>query len=480
MRHLVIASALLGAACAQTGAIEGKIVVGPGQDGLAVMAVLWQQQPATAANGTTQPKLVALGQLAVGIAGRDGGTFDYTFHSLDKGTYVVGAYADLHDDRDITDDTRSIDEDSPLVVDPTDKTKQTLKHDVFVGVSAPDRATVRGTLHLSAHAAAAPLHLYVLTGGLNDPTAKVVGSATPGPGTDVPFALFNVPPGQVYLVAVADIGNDGNPENDLYAFYPLNPFTTTGGKDTTGVDLWMDRQAPELGSYAGKLVFNAPLATLRVQLLVLASAAQNGGAPQLGNQADIEAIVNLDATSTLEVPFVVPSLKKGSHFLAAVVVSHEGDGVTHSATRIYPGAGSGKEVALDTGDALSQELRFGLGVGRCSGTIKLHGAPAALKTVAVFALLPGGDVSPGVPGSPLIHDELAVAVQPTGGEAVASYQLFGLEDGTYDIALIPDLNGDGSVQDDYQANQTYNGTPLKVTVTGGGRVGSDFDVKLSR
>lgn len=476
-RIFVLAAVLWTVACTSSGSISGKVIVGPGQDGLAVFAILWEQQSQTQADGTTRPRLVALGTLSLGVAQAGTSTFDYTFHGLPKGTYVVGAYADLHDDRDITDDAVTVDVASPLDIDPADDAKRFLTHDVFLAASAPDRGTLKGTVHAGSGVGDSQVAVFVLDGALNNPSAVVVGSTGVASGSTTPFEVFNVTEGARWLLAQADVGNDGDESNDLYALYPLNPVQVQAGKVIDGLDLWLGTQGPDLGTIAGTLALNAPLSTLQVQLVVLAASAPGGGAPVLADDAPIEAIVNVDARSKREVPFQIPSLRPGAHFLAAVVESRDADGVTRRATRIYSVAN--KETAIDTRQEAAQSLRFPLGVGRCSGRITVKGAPAELRTVAVFALVPGGDISPGVPGSPVVRDALGVGIATTNGAGQASYQLFGLEDGTYDMALIPDLNGDGSFQEEYSAGRIFNGTPLRVTVAGGGRVSSDFDVTLA-
>ncbi len=476
---LLTALLLLASACSPTGAISGRVIVGPGHEGLAVFAVLWERSVVPLDDGSTRVQLTALGQTSLGIATASGGTFDYQFFGLTKGVYVVGAYADKNDDRDITSDERFIDINRPIEIDPEDATKQRLARDLFVGVTAPGLSTVTGVLHMSSAAQRVPVELFALSGPLNDAGTTVVASLTPAPGTDVPFTLFNLPPGPLHLLAQADVGNDGDASNDLYALYAFNPITTVADRVTSGVDVWLDREAPEMGVLAGRLMFNAPLSTLKVQLLVLAAADAGAGAtPVLRDDAAIEAIVSVDARSKLEVPFRIPSLRRGAHFLAAVLETTDADGSMHRTSRVYMVQET--LTVVDTERPAGQEIAFSLGVGRCSGTIRVKGAPPALSSVAVFVLVPGPSTTPGQPGQPVIRDSQSIALMPNaGGEAQTSYQIFGLEDGTYDLALIPDLNGDGSYQSEYEAGRIFNGTPMRVTVLGGGRVGSDFDLTFS-
>jgi uncharacterized protein (DUF2141 family) len=468
-----LALAALLAGCVETASIQGNVTVGPGQEGLAVFAVLWEVDTTTG----SRPQLVALGTQSLGVAQAGTSTFKYSFYGLQRGTYVVGAWADLHDDREITDDAITADTLAPLEVDPADAARRLVRHDVFLGASGPDKATVRGTLHVAAAGVGSTARLYALDRPVNDPEAQVLATAAVVATAATPFSLFNVPPGPVHLFAQVDVGDDESEGNDLFAIHAMNPLTLAQGGELAGQALWAGVQAPDLGSIAGRLVFNAALPSLAVQLVVLAPTAQAGGPPALSDTAAIEAIVNVDAGGRVEVPFELPSLRPGLHFVAALVRTADADGTVRQAQRIYSVAS--KETAIDTRDEGARDVRFSLGVGRCSGSIRLAGAPSTLRSVAVFALVPGVSQGPGLPGQPAIYEAQAIPVSASNGQVTTAYQLFGLEDGTYDLALIPDLNGDGSYQEEYAAERIYDGAPLRVTVEGGGRVGSDFAVTFA-
>jgi hypothetical protein len=463
-----LALALLTACFGPT--IEGKVVVGEGQEGLVVYAVLWRDDV-----GRSNPAdFVAVEAWPVGTATRTGGRFDYAFVGVAKGRYVVGAFADRGGDSAITDDVFALNSATPLDVDPEVPALREQQQDIFVAASRPGRATLAGTLQAGATAAPLAVQLLALDRAIEDPAARVLAAATLAPGAARSFRLFDLPPGPLHLVGIADVGNDADPSNDLYAVHPANPLRVEPDRTQDGVDLWMDAQAPDLGRIAGRVTLNAALPRLHVQLLAL-SATQPAGAPAplLAADASVESIVNLDLSGRDSADFVLPNLKKGVHFLAASLQTTDPDGTSLSASRLH--GIEGREIGLDTERPESQNVRLGLGVGRCSGNIRLHGAPATMTTAGLFALVPGGVPQPGQLAQPVIHDVLVVPARPVNGEVNAVYRFFGLEDGTYDLSLIPDLDGDGTYQAEYEARRVYASSPAQVTVTGGGRVAADIE-----
>jgi uncharacterized protein (DUF2141 family) len=455
--------------------IEGKVVVGEGQEGLTVYAALWRDDV-----GKSNPAdFVTVEAWPVGTATKAGGRFDYSFLSVSKGRYVVGAFADRGADGAITDDAFVLNVETPLEVDPNVPSLREHTQDIFLATSRPGRATLAGTLHAGPGAAALSVQVLALDRPIEDPSARVMAGASLAPGVERPFRLFDVPSGPVHLVAIADVGGDGQPANDLYALHPGNPLTLEADRVPGAIDLWLGAQAPDLGRMAGTLTLNAALPNLRVQLLALSSSTPAGAAaPVLASDARVEAIVNVDLGGRASADFVMPSLKRGVHFLAASLETTDPDGTRLSASRVH--TKDGQEVGVDTERPESQSLTFGLGVGRCSGTIRLHGAPGTMTTAGLFALVPGGVPRPGQLAQPVIHDVLVVPARPVNGEVVATYRFFGLEDGRYDLSLIPDLDGDGSYQSEYEARRVYASTPAQVTVTGGGRVAADVEATLSR
>jgi hypothetical protein len=454
--------------------IEGKVVVGEGQAGLTVYAALWRDDV-----GRSNPAdLVAVEAWPVGTATKEGGRFDYLFVNLPKGRYVVGAFADRGSDRAITDDAFALNSATPLTVDPGDAALRSQSQDVFVAASRPGRGTLAGTLHAGPAAAPLAVQVLALDGPVENPSSRVLAGETLAPGSERSFRLFDLPAGPVFVVALADVGSDGDASNDLLAVHPEGPVGVEADRTRDGVELWLAAQAPDLGRIAGRVTLNAALPNLRVQVLALSASMPAGAAaPVLAADASVEAVVNLDLSGRDAADFELPNLRTGVHFLAATLETTDPDGTRLNTSRLY--AKDGVELPVDTGKAESQTVAFGLGVGRCSGKVRLHGAPATMTTAALFALVPGGVPQPGQLSQPVVHDVLVLPARPANGEVSTAYLFFGLEDGTYDLSLIPDLDGDGSLQSEYEARRVYASTPARVTVTGGGRVAADFEATLS-
>ncbi len=492
---LVFAAIVALAGCTQTG-ISGTVHVGSGENGVAIVAFLLQVSDSGAIDLSNA---VEISQLVVGTAGKSGGTFGYTFDVLTAGRYVVGAYADVHDDRQLTgDDPLTVNLDQPITIDPSSSKTASATQDIWIGMSAPARTTIRGTLHLSATAAASPVYVALLDRGmLVQGVAAIQEISVPaGSGSEVPFALYNVPasadckyasagsslpntPCSLHLIAQADVGNDDNSTtpnyaNDLYALSTLNPITTKAGQEIQGADLWLGTQDPKLGSISGTATFNAPLSTLQLQLMVL-TPDPTATAPVLSNASDVEAILNVPVASMMSANFTIPSLKLGTHFLVAAVDDSTAPS-TLFAQRVYSTNNKDTPIALTADQKDQKGLEFPLGVGRVSGTVDVTGAPKTMSFAVVFALPPADFVPGGF--TPDTQREAVVPMTLTNGSGSASYVVFGLEDNTYTMQLIPDVNGDGDLNDEYQAKQIFNGDPPTVTINGGGRQQSDFTVDI--
>lgn len=473
MRSLLAVSALLLASACTSGTIEGSVLVGPGQDGLAIVTVLWQVQtvqvdPADPSAGT-KDELVALGQTAIGTAAAEGGTFPYSFHSLAKGRYLVGAYADLGDDRVPTTDEFSVDLIAPfLEIDPDDASKETQTRDIYLARSAPSMGTIKGVVHRSAAAATKATELLVLGGPLNDPNAQLIAQRTLPPGTqDVSYTIFNVPEGDAHVIALDDFTLRGN-----VAVFPRNPLiiSLNETREATGVDLWLDRQAPDLGGIRGSLTFNASLANLSVQLLAFASD------PTVDPEAALVGLVNVSANNLVEAPFDLKSTPLGRLYLAAFVSTTEGSR-TLSTSRVYRLGSSATAIETTAQAPQVSGIRFPLGVGRVSGLIEVTNAPANLEIVLVASV--GPLISP-IQGQGEIRQNDFIVAPGTGTHSFR-YEMFGLEDGSFDMTAIPDSNKSGDFNDELNSSPpfAFAGTPGKVEIIGGGRVGCDFKIPLA-
>jgi hypothetical protein len=477
----LLASAALAAlaGCAPTASVQGRVIVGPGHAGQAVFALLGRLDQVTDPDDPTKTRseFNIVAPLSVGVASAEGGSFPYLFHSLEAGTYFVGAWLDAHDDRRVTDDLTALDQFSPIVLDPAVEATRTAARDVFIGLSAPDRATLSGTLHLSAAAAGLRVSVLVLDGPLNDPKSVAVASASVGAGQDPAFTAFNVPPGNVHLVALADVGDDEDFSNDLIAISDQNPVLVnlTDRREITGLELWLDRQSPALGSVSGTITLNAPLATARYQLAVY------NADPTGPTGATLLALLNVAPRSAPSIAFTVPSLPFGELFLAGLIESRE-NGRSLSAYRFYRGTGTeAKAIPVTAAEPAVRDLLFPMGVGRLSGTIRVSGQKNPVTQAAVLAVtrVPAGD---GKTTDELRQYDVFEGTTGSDGVFTAPFEMFGLEDGEYTPQVIPDNTGGDPDWINYLYGQSppfsFQSAPTKVTVTGGSREGVDFDVTL--
>lgn len=463
---LALALAAVLGGCAELGSIGGRVVVGPGAAGRTVVALLFevrsQVDPADPGQVTSRLFLVQQSPLGV-VASAAGGELDFLFHSLPLGTYVVGAYVDRNGDRDITVcvDDFVVDEFETVRLVAGDGRQQ--RRDVHLLRSAPERATVRGTVHLSERARPNPISLLALDGPLNAPATRVLAAAPVcGEGRERAFTFFNVPAGPLHLVAVAQLPEpDGSA--DLYGIHAANPLTAAAGAVLEEVAVWLDAQAPDLGALSGELRFNAPVQDARVQLLVYDRD------PTPGQDEILLAVVQLrPASGAVTVPFAVPSLRLGPVRLGAFLRVREGETV-HRAVRLHRTGDALTRFTLTPEAPHERGIEFPLGVGRVSGEVRLENAPANLRRVFITASI-GANVRELEAWEGRVENGTFVLDAP--------YVLFGLDDGLFDMTLIPDVTGDGWVQDELDAGYFFPGSPAQVEILGGSRAGSDFRLRL--
>lgn len=471
IRATLTCLACLAAACSGA-TIRGDIVLGPGPDGLPVVAVLWSQRNETTANGTPRPRLTALGQITIGTSLEGGGRYAYAFGALEKGSYVVGAYLDANDDRDPTCDEHSWDFEHPVAVDPATDAGTLVFHDVFLAKSAPDLGTITGTLHMSAAARQLPVTLYLLDGPLGPSATRPLAQLDVCQGNeDVPFRFFNVPPGSAHLMATADVGQDDGStdacadgmENDLYAFAPV--VTAQAGATASGVELWLDRDSPG-GVLAGNVVPSARLPGLRLQLAVFQAD------PLQNRDAGIVGMLDVAAGADSAVPFAVGALPLGRLYLVGFPRTREAGCRVLRSSAVYARSGLGVAAVELSSDRPSQrDIVFPVGVGRVSGHIVLTNAPASLARVFVAASVPGL-------AGPDVRQLDTYEGSVTDGVFRADYELFGLEDGRFDMAVVPDVSGDGWLDDEWQRGYQFPGAPPSIEIVGGDRKGCDFLLDL--
>lgn len=454
------------AGCTSPTAIEGRVIVGEGVGGRAVVAVLWQITLAPDETKADRPLVeqpVVLAQQAVGTTTSKGGAFPYAFHSLAKGRYLVGAYVDFDNDGYISGDELSIDLLSPpLDIDPDDDARRKATRDVYVRMSAPDRLTVSGVLHRSPLAAGKAAEILLLNGPLSDPDAEIIArTSVPAGGLDLPWRIYNVPAGAVHALALDDLSLEG-----FVALSPQNPIQVTleGGEEVRDVELWMDRAPPGLGSLEGEVTLNAALPRTRVSLWVF---NEN---PLERPDATLVAWVNAQAT-TERVPFSISGLPLETLYLAALITTVDPDGSTHSTTRLLLAHDEPRPLALGPERPSLDGLVFPMGVGRVSGTIHVENATEGLGLWA-FAMVDGGT-------RPSTR-QYEVLVAPKSGTVSVPYVLFGLEDGEYRMQLVPDTTGVDGPNDELAMTPpfVFNGAPAQVTIEYGGRAASDFTLRL--
>jgi hypothetical protein len=477
-RALIAASIALLAGCSQ-GEIKGTVVVGPTAPNFVVFVGLWSvsAQPSVASNPNSplvpkndgsQPS--PLGSAAFGTTTSSGGSFQFSFPGLGRGLYFVGAYLDTVDDQnpDILTLTHTVDSASLLEIDPANKSKQVVVHDLFVAESAPGTGTIRGTLHRSPGAAALNNLIWALNGRLLSSSTATVLEQQGVPGTDatVSYALFNLPLQPTYVFANADVAGDGNLNNDLLAF-PVNspvPLSATQ-TEADGVDLWLDTQNPVLGSISGQLTLNAPLppgTTANVQLY-----AQAGGYDALSPTV---ALLNIPVTGS-SAAFTLKSVPPGSIYVSSGTQVTLG-GAHLFGSNYYPGPPQlPQPITVSASNLNPSGIVMPVGLGEVRGTVTLQSVPPGIGAVWVIASIMDGM-------NPFVVAGTEIALTGTSSPAPFAYTLFGLTNGPYEIQLIPASTAGTDLGTALQGAKTYySGSPANVTIEGNVQT-SDFTVSL--
>ncbi len=482
---LAVAASLI--ACSNSASMSGTIHVAPGHAGMGVYAMLLQQatQPADPVD-PTQVQIPVTGQLtivgyrSVGVASDNGGDFTYNFNQLDKGWYTIGAFLDSGVDPqpDINKDVHW-EEDNQFFVDPNGTPRQATD-DICIGMSCPDRATIKGTLHISANASQWPTAVVwqnwrfgVARPSATDsfsPKQHVTFFPATGVAGDIPFVLFNVPLESVYLWADANVNNDAQGVVDLFGLPRVNPITLdANNREVDNVDIWLDRQAPDLGSISGTVTLSGALANAHLEIDVFSNNPTQTRSPT------IVGVLELDAAGKVSVPFQLPSLPIGPLYLLAFLQTSV-NGSTVSTYGAYSSTGTGATAITLTTDAPAQNgIDVALGVSLVSGTVTLAHVPTTPALSQVFVLATDPTKAP--PDD--VIDGVQLAVTQSNGSASLSYQLFGLVDGTYNMTLVPDTSHDGNYTDERAAHYGFKGTPAQISIVAGGRQRSDFNVDMA-
>jgi uncharacterized protein (DUF2141 family) len=447
--------------------IEGKVIVG---DSLA-------RWPVAVGLVDADNSLAASAPLGLGAQT----PLAYAFGNLSKGKYRVVALANVGADEDQNNDVFAwaLDE---ADVDGAVKDKATAKVDVFLGMSDPRRTSVRGVLHVAPEYKDLAMVVAAIRGRANS-AGEVVAAVTPdAPGSDGTraFGLHNLEDGDYTIFAVADVGSDSDSRNNDFAFSSKNLVLVERlrGEEVNGVDLWLGVGDPDMGAIAGTISLTAALPGAELRVIGFRED------PGVVGDPGVVALRRVTPGSAAGMPYRLDTLPKGTYYIAAVIEDAEGASNfrwhftgTHDPAAIDPvgqdvadpiqvdpaGVEGAKEVTVD----------FALGVGRVGGDITVTNSLERVKSFAVLATQ-GTELM----GSTIVDLPAADAADLNAARTV-SYQVFGLEDGAYDIVCVPDCSGDGAFGDELGSRYTFPGTPASATIAGGGRARSDCTVDMS-
>jgi hypothetical protein len=469
---LIAALCALLLSCSGTkGNIVGHVKVAGGHPGLGVFVVLWEVPAALQdPNDPSSPlipavpraellqKATVLGQLAVGITDKEERDFKYTLHSLDRGLYIVGAYLDTNEDpnRNFLADIHFIGSDEPIEIDPAMSNLSTVKRDIYLGKSAPEKGTLSGVLHVSDRTAAASTMLIAFDGNpFTGADVSVVAQKQVTGATDIPFDLYNIPLSSdgttrsIFLTAVTDANADGELSfySDFVSILLTNPvYLTQDAREAKGLELWMDRQAPGRASLSGSIDLNARLSAANATLLVFSSD------PRKNANAYVVGVSNVAASMTSSMPFSIPSLPTGAVWMIGVLQTPGAYLETVDAQYDFGANFLGMTpIPLPAENPHVTDFRFPMGVGRVSGAIDLSNVSESIGSAWVYANKSGT--------TELARFESVTIEQ---GQVLVPYEIFGFEDGKYDVYL------------ETAAGKTIPGSPKTIVITGGSREGSDF------
>lgn len=474
MRHVLLIAAcctLLLSCGGPKGNIIGHVRVAAGHPDMGVFVVLWQlpaapldpddpQSPLIPTVGRSQmmSEATMLGQIAVGVTDEEERNFKYNLYSLDRGLYVVGAYLDTNQDpnRNMLADVHVIDSGSPIEVWPGIADLTTVTRDLYLGKSAPEKGTISGVIHMSERATKSPSTVIAFDGNpFMSADASIIAQTQVNGALDAPFTLFNVPLSEdgsareIYVTAVSDANSDGNIGfySDRVAVLRGNPlYLMPDAREVTDLELWMDRQAPNLGSLTGVIEFSSRLAVAATTLLAFSND------PTKNANANVVGVVNGSGIEAVTIPFVMPSLPLGKIWLVDLLQTAGAYEPIVSAQYQYGLGRMGMTpIAIPAESPHVSEFRFPVGVGRVSGAIDLARAETPVSWAWVFVNEAGTT-------NLVRYDTITFE----SGAQLTPYELFGLKDGVYDVYLQTD------------AGKSMDGSPRTVVITGGSREGSDF------
>lgn len=437
--------------------IVGTLYLGKYQAGLPVYLQLY-------ANGSVDsgaPGITLRETKRLGTTGKRQG-LEYRFENLPPGDYLMEAFIGLDDDGTPDLCAPFLEREGPLTL----LAGEALRHDLYLLRNKPGTYSISGKVHRGPAALDRLVAIFAWDGPYNQYSSQLETVILAcGEGETLDFTLYSLASPSIDLVAW---GVDQSDEvRVLYGFSPQNPFRIP--KDSTeikGAEIWIAQQSPDLGSISGQVLLNGPAKNLSL------SITSFSGHP---DEADSRI------TGRLEIPipdqkseqsFSLQSLPLNPQFLRVTLGSEEPDSSYLQSSRNYGHPGEARAVPLSQ-SAPHQELSIPFGLGRVSGNIKLSNAPDSLYEVYVMALREGDE---GLE----IEAMRGFEGNTRGGTFTLSepYTLFGLDDGIYQMALAPEVSGDGWIADEVASGYVFPSKPAWIEVLGGSRVGADFVLEL--
>lgn len=389
--------------------------------------------------GALQPIRVL--QQAVGATG----VLNYKFDGLTAGSYWVAAgwwpgVAFSGDPRAF-----GIAFGAPVALDPDDEAKARADFiDVYVGRCDPEGPGVEGEVLV-----AEPLQDLNIAVGLLDRPLRTSGGAEPigfafalGSGERRTFALCHDSAAPAYLIASAT--PEGSEEPAALTTHPDNPLDL-GSLQT--VTLRLGLPEPALGSISGDIRLSAPMPGATVTV-ILTDEPPSESSP-------IVAMSRYEIAAATQIPWAIHGLADGTWFVSALVKTAAG-------AEAFVQSGTAKITA----EAKAATLDIEINARGVSGTVTVIGAPAGIGQVAVGVTRVGET-------DPAAFTTVTLGAADLEGIRNASYSLFGLADGQYDVYGVVDYAGDGRFDDDFPAH-TQAGSPSRVTVSSTGSVTSDI------
>ncbi|MFN7133141.1 MAG: chitobiase/beta-hexosaminidase C-terminal domain-containing protein, partial [Myxococcales bacterium] len=432
------------------GRLTGRIVVDPAHAGKSLVLGLYDRAPAVGVLPvSTNPITLGPDHQAT-----------WTFTVTSSGVYHLLAWLDANDSNRVDPgDLYAAPAKSPVVIDVADPLKWGAEGlDIYVGLGDPDFGSVRGTVHLAPRLASQPVTVVLMDRPFGKPDAKVLAFAsagTPDPQGRAAYVLYSLKSGEGYLAAVVDVGADGDEANNEYGVHPGNPVVVAlddpAKKDHT-IDLWVGVQNPALATISGTLHLSAAYAGGGITV-----HATEGPVEDAVIRSSVRVTKN-DTDSTFS--YTLPNLNPGSYNVVVTYTNGRADSY-----RVFPG-----KVAVDLGAnkaVTGKDLDLGVGVAK--GEFRVKNAATRVRLVGVLAMSAGS----------IAGYALRKLGAPTrSGVRTASYEIFGLDDGTYNLRGVVDENGNGAVEDEARALNVHNATPPQVTIRNGSTATGDFDVTL--